>query len=443
MKKYILCVLTVLLFGPALRAESTGEILTFPANPQKGFHWGYALYLPKTIDTSKKLPILLTMNDSGVFKSLEKLEEKTRERLVRNDHERQIADGVGVPMLIPLVQRVSEAFNTHDFNRAIFISKEPSLKQLDKQVLYMLQDARLQLKKRGIKTDKKFLVAGFSSAGGFGWRWTMLHPEKVLAAAIGGELYPMLPLETWKSTRLIYPVGIADLEEYTGKKFNKKEWSKVPIFLTNGAQDYNDPLPYPDCFGNEDRAVSKEVLGNGTCQERWQKAQEILLPLAPNVQIHTYPNMEHETIWQDEIEFLKKHIHGGPLQSTVPTDTSEYPSILPVRVTALYFGQDVPLTHDREYLSDTDLLLQTRKKIPFWVRYEQTCKLDIENNNHIVLTDIPCRGMFHESDNTYLQVPLSQEQAEQLRSYKDRTFSVRSHHPEILEIPENLTFTVK
>ena len=443
MKKLLCCIALLFCFGAVLRAESTGEILTFPANPDKGFHWGYALYLPKTMDTSKKLPILFTMNDSGASENMQEAEQRTLERFSTNQHEKQIADGVGVPLLMPIIQRVRGEIDSHEWNRAVFVMQEGPLKRLDLQVFAMLQDAKKQLKKRGISTTKKFLVAGFSSAGGFGWRWTMLHPEKVLAAAIGGELYPMLPLETWKSTRLIYPVGVGDLKEFTEKKFNKNAWSKVPIFLTNGTQDYNDPLPYPDVFGEEERAISKEVLGSGTCQERWQQAQEILLPLAPNVQIHTYPNMEHETIWQDEIEFLKKHMNGGPLQAIAPTDTSDYPSILPVRVTALYFGQEAPLTRDREYLSDTDLLLQTRKKIPFWVRYKQTCEFDIENNNHIVLTDIPCRGTFRESDHTYLQVLFSQDQIKQLRSYKDRTFSVRSHHPEFIDIPENLTFTVK
>jgi len=443
MKKLIFCVLSVLLFSPALRAESTGEILTFPANPEKGFHWGYMLYLPQTMDTSKKLPILLTMNDSGVFNSLEQLTDKTLARLERNDHERQIADGVGVPMLIPLVLRERGAVNTHDFNRAVFTSQEPMLKKLDEQVLRMLQAAREELKKRGMRTDKKFLVAGFSSAGGFGWRWTMLHPEYVLAAALGGELVPMLPLETMENTNLIFPVGVYDFQTYSGKKFNKKVWLKVPILLTNGAQDYNDPLSYPDCFGDEDRAVSKQVLGAGNCQQRWQKAREFLAQYAPNVQTHTYPNMEHDTVWQDEIDFLKQHIDGGPLAPITPTDTSDRPSILPVKVSQLYWGQEAPLTTDREYLEDTALLLQTRKKIPYWIRYEKTCKLDIEQNSHRVLENIPCRGLFHEPENTYLEVPFSDEQVRQLRAYKDRTFSVRSHYPEILEIPAELTFTVR
>ena len=133
MKKLILCVLTVLLFGPALRAESTGEILTFPANPEKGFHWGYALYLPKMMDTSKKLPILFEMNNMGVTDTEEQTKERVLKEIRRNAFVYEIPDGLGLPMLMPLVQRENRGdpeLYTHDLNRAVFVSQEEKLKTL-------------------------------------------------------------------------------------------------------------------------------------------------------------------------------------------------------------------------------------------------------------------------------------------------------------------------
>lgn len=438
MKKILLTLLALLGVFSSLYAQSTGEILTFPANPAKGFNWGYVLYLPKDMDTSKKLPILFTMNDSGSFNTLEELVEATRERMNNNEHERQIADGVGVPMLIPLVLRVNGAVNAHEWNRAVFIMQDGPLKRLDLQVLAMLQDAKKQLKKRGIRSEEKILVAGFSSAGGFGWRLTMLYPRKVLCAAIGGEIYPPLPLAEYEGTNLIYPVGVYDFETYTGKSFHLREWQKVPILLTNGAQDFNDPLPYEDVFGEEEREISMHVLGNGSCQQRWEKAQEILTPLAPNVQIHTYPNMEHNTVWQDEINFLKQHIKGGPLTPIELTDTSSYPSLIPVRISGLFWGQEAPLTNEREYLQDTDLILQGTR-VP---RGLNRCAIDILHQQTVVLTksEEHCFGWLRQG---YIQIYLSEDEVKKLKSYQDRTFSVRSHHPEVLEIPADLTFTVR
>ncbi len=442
MKKLLCCMALLFCFGPALRAESAGEILTFPANPDKGFHWGYALYLPKTMDTSKKLPILLTMNNEDVENSVEELEKQVRRDMRRNYSQYGIADGVGVPMLIPLVLQDKEPFHTRQLNRAVFKLQDGPFAHLDQQVLAMLDDAREQLKKRGLRTQKKFLVAGFSTPGVFGWHFTMLQPEHVLAAVIGGHQNPMLPLSYYNDVPLIYPVGVQDVKQYAGRNFNKRAWLKVPILAVSGGDDYNDPLPYNHVYSDEERAVFYRLYGQGTVQDMWRLTREILSVYAPNVQTHTYPNLGHEAVWEDEIEFLKKHIHGGSLQPITPTDTSDRPPLLPFRVTALYWGKEAPIKNEREHLGETDLILQTDKKnVPYWIRFRSTWKVDILHQGQPVLEDVPCRGGWFKEG--LLQMSFNDDELAKLRSYKDRTFSVRSHHPEFLDIPENLTFTVK
>ena len=441
MKKLLLCVLFVLLFGLALRAESTGEILTFPANPEKGFQWGYALYLPKVMDTSKKLPILLTMNNEDVEDSAEELEKQVREDLRHNYSQYGIADGVGVPMLVPLLLQEKEPFHTRQLNRAVFKLQEGPFAHLDKQVLAMLNDAREQLKQRGIRTQKKFLVAGFSTPGVFAWHFTMLQPDHVLAAVVGGHQNPMLPLKTYKSIDLIYPVGVYDIKEYTGHKFNRRAWQKVPIFAVSGGDDYNDPLPYNHVYGDEERTVFYQLYGKGTVQDMWRQERELLALYAPNVQTHTYPNLGHEAVWDDCIEFLRKHINGGPLRPITLTDTSGRPSKLPAHVTAVYWGKEAPIVNDREYLSDTTLTLKVDEKFVYWMMYKSVCEIDILHQGRPILENISCRGGWPAE--AFIEIPLTDEVVKQLSSYKDRTFSVRSHHPEILDIPENLTFTVK
>ncbi|MBO7191648.1 MAG: hypothetical protein J6V32_06135 [Elusimicrobiaceae bacterium] len=445
MKKLILCVLSVLLFGPALRAESTGEILTFPANPEKGFHWGYALYLPKTMDTSKKLPILFEMNNVGITSTEKEAEERTLHELRNNSFVYQIPDGLGLPMLMPLVQRENRGdpeLYTHDLNRAVFVSQEEKLKRLDVQVLNMIKDAREQLKKRGIRTTKKVLVAGYSASGDFCWRWTMLHPEQVLAAACGGQHYPMLPLETIGDINLIYPVGVGDLKELTGKKFNKRAWLKVPVFSYEGEKDINDPLPYDDCYSSKiEKPILQQVLPEYTVLARVQHAYRVINEKAPNVQTHIYPNMEHTAMTADMVTFLRQHINGGALKPIKVTDTSNDPSDIPVKVSKLFWGYEAPAACERDHLSATDLIMQST-----YVPRGVSCALDILHNGQVILTKPQnyCRGWLkNRKGDNYIQIHFSDEELAKLRSYKDRTFSVRSHHPEILEIPENLTFTIK
>ena len=146
-------------------------------------------------------------------------------------------------MLVPLLLQDKEPFHTRQLNRAVFQLQEGSFAHLDKQVLAMLNDAREQLKAQGVHTQKKFLVAGFSTPGVFAWHFTLLQPEHVLAAVIGGHQNPTLPLAYYNNRALIYPVGVQDIKQYAGRTFNKRAWLKVPILAVIGADDYNDPLP--------------------------------------------------------------------------------------------------------------------------------------------------------------------------------------------------------
>ena len=142
------------------------------------------------------------------------------------------------------------------------------------------------------------------------------------------------------------------------------------------------------------------------------------------------------------IAFLKTHSQGGPLRPIALTDTSRNPVWLPLQVTRLYWGKQTPLTHDKEYLGDTDLMLQVPgKQMPFWVRF--ACEVDILQGGKVVLSGLPVRGFFEEENAFFLQVPVSPEEAALLRAAKSSVFTVRSRLPEVLAVPSDLTVTVK
>ena len=433
----------MLLCCTGLCAKSTGEIVVVPANPDKGFYWEYALYLPETMDKSKKLPVLLIMTDCGVTNSVEETKKETLFRLQYERSEYPVADELGVPLVMPIVQRPS-GFYTHDLSRAVLVSQEESFKRLDLQVLNMLEDARKQLKKSGIRTKDKFLVTGFSAAGVFAWRWTMLHPERVLALATGGALYHMLPVEELHEETLIYPVGVGDLEKLTGKKFNKKAWSKIPIFSTNGEMDNNDTFMYEECFAERvERPVLQKVLPGKDVFERRAQSLQLLSKLALNVQIHLYPWLGHKPVTKDVIAFLKKHINGGPLQPFTPTDTSDQKPDLPVHIVQIMWGDDsqIPAEYRKEISADT-LVLKTEKTHPNWI-YRQYGEIDVLCNGERVET--PRRqGSNSDGKNSFLYFRLKKmlNKAGNLPTEKC-TFSVRARYPKIFDIPEKLTFAVE
>lgn len=445
MKKIILYCLCLLFLCTGLKAQSTGEILTISANPEEGFYWGYALYLPQTLDTSKKLPVLLIMANTGQVSSVEETEKTTLFRLRHELSEYSVADELGVPLVVPIVPRL-ENFYTHDLSRIVLVSQEESFKRLDLQVLNMLQDARQQLKKRHIRTKNKFLVTGFSAAGVFAWRWTMLHPEYVLATVTGGALYHMLPVEKWNGETLIYPVGVGDLQELAGKKFNKEAWLKIPIFSSNGVNDDNDTFIWEECFSSKvEKPVLQHLLPGKDIFERRAQSLHLLAQLAPNVQTHIYPRLGHQPVTEDVIEFLKKHMNGGPLQPFTPTDTSsEKPPMpeLPVHITAALWGDDpkIPAEH-RQYLPPDILLLKGKGGRHTDWKHNEYSQIDILQRGKVIASPISI-GSISDDVKTFLlfNLHLTADQIKHLRK-KGRAFRVRAHYPEVVDIPADLSLS--
>ena len=456
MKKILFLFLLLInsLLVNAAQWAASGEVLTFPANPSKGFNWGYAIYIPADLDTSKKTPLLFTMNNSGTAKDIAEMEKKTINHITNNGVIYKIPDALKVPMLVPFVLRAETGnLYSHEFNRVTFLTQDEKYKRLDLQILAMIKDARKQLKKYDIQTHKKVLVAGYSAAGAFGERFTFLHPDNVLAAAIGGNVYPTFPLEEQNGTPLLFPVGAYDVKQVTGKPFNKKKWLQVPILHTNGAVDYNDPLPWDDVMRPEDQELMLKVYGYGTTtMERWEYARKVLAETAPNIQTHTYPNMEHEPILEDMITFLQAHKRGGPLHPIKLTDTSDRKSPLPIYISSLYWGKAAPITVAREHLGDTDLILKSSGEPPFWVKSDY--RLDITYNGEPIIMDKKMGDLFNDHGQIFLQESFSPEEVKLLKSKKNAHFGVKARLvpeladprwkvPEIIVIPKDLTFSVK
>lgn len=435
MKKIIISCLFILSCYVGLHAQSTGEILTFPPSPEKGFFWGYALYLPKTMNTSHKLPILLIMTDCGVTDSIQETEEKTLFRLRHELSEYPIADELGVPLVMPIVQR-PEDFYTHALSRAVFTSQEEPFKRLDLQVLNMLRDARQQLSKRHIHTKNKFLVTGFSAAGVFAWRWAMLHPEYVLALATGGALYHMLPIEELNAERLIYPVGVADMQEYTGRKFNKKAWSKIPILSTNGEMDDNDTFLYEECFAEKvERPVLQKVLPGKDVFERRAQSLQLLAKLAPNVQTHLYPWLGHEPVTQDVIAFFRQYVPAPAFQLT---DTSDRKPDFPVNIVKAMWGNDpqIPEIY-KQWIAENDFVLLTSASHPYWV-YNQYAEIIISCNGEKIIQSQKA-GSFSDGEKTFISFKFTPSDWENLIKKKGCKFSIHALHPQFLHIPDTLT----
>lgn len=293
-------------------------ILKVSANPKKGFNYTYYLYVPDDVDKNKTQAVLITPANTGPAKDYAETERRALEDLYLPIFN-EIPHGLKTPTLVPVFPRYLSETVPHDMDRDTLIINEGPLKRIDLQTIAMFKDAREQLKKQGIKTKDKFFMEGFSSTGAFVHRFTLMHPKLVIATVSGGHVgLPTLPVSKLNTIPLIFPVGIFDLEDITGIKFDIKAYGKVPQYIYHGLDDTNDPMRNKDVYGPVEKAIINEVLGESIAQ-RWQNSRKIIEGLAPNIQMHAYANLEHKPVNADVIKFIKANAFGKVLNKITPS----------------------------------------------------------------------------------------------------------------------------
>lgn len=309
MKTYLVVVTAIFLFFSLSNgAEPINELLKIEANPAAGFNWDYYLYIPyqKTAQ-SDSTAILIMPNNSGTVSDDLKFHEQKALRQLNNN--RDFGDQLGVVLLMPIFPR-SESESmvyTHALDRDVMLIKEGQLKRLDLQLIAMVEHARKFLAEKKIKTRAKLLMFGFSAAGMFTNRFVLMHPDLVKAAVVGSPGgWPLAPIAEYENTTLRYPVGIADLENICGKKFDETKFRQVKIFFFLGDEDENDSVIYDDSYDEPERKVIMDLFGP-TPVSRWGIAEKLYQQVSDNCQFQLYEGIGHSIngkMWQEIKSFL-------------------------------------------------------------------------------------------------------------------------------------------
>ncbi len=265
------------------------------ADPAKGFHSPYFLMIPPAAGLhGRRIPILIYPNNSGKSDDRNAFHEDRAARRIQNY--RPLARALESVLLVPGFPRPrSHSFvYTHALDRDTFIVSDPKLARLDLQLLAMIADARDRLARAGIRTREKVLMTGFSAAGMFASRFTLLHPEHVLAAAIGSPGgWPIVPVPEYRDTPLPYPIGTFDLQTLTGKPFDAETFCAVPKFFFLGAEDTNDSVPYRGSF-DPPHAERIDRLFGSTPVDRWDDAAAIYRSRDCRAEFRLYPRAGHK-----------------------------------------------------------------------------------------------------------------------------------------------------
>lgn len=266
-----------------------------PAEPAKGFAWPYVLVTPKPGGDAVGAHTLMVVppNTGFVTEDVELVRAAVSCQVA---DQLALADRLGTPILAPLFPRPSapppdENLYLHALSRTSLQTPDAKLARVDQQLIAMIDHARERL---GRDTNPRVLITGFSAAGMFANRFAVLHPQRVLAAAIGAPGgWPIAPVATAGGRALPYPVGIADVEALTGAAADVAELRRVRFVFVLGDADRNDAVPYRDAFSPADEKLIMGSFGR-TPVARWDAARRLYESAGLQARFKLYRGAGHE-----------------------------------------------------------------------------------------------------------------------------------------------------
>lgn len=221
----------------------------------KGFCFDYLLYIPTKLTNST---LIIEGNNSATDNSKGKIKDfnYVKDILPIAGSFQYFLD-LDAPIFIPLIPSDNCEANFYDgtyhekFARQLSrntvnpSTNKDELYRMDLQILNAIDDAKnMVYNKTGVKLEEKSLLYGFSTAGNLATRLAFLHPNNFCGVIAGGINAAIpVPLKQYRNVNLIYPVGIFDYEQITGRKFDYNAYMSLPQYYFMGdsesQEDYN------------------------------------------------------------------------------------------------------------------------------------------------------------------------------------------------------------
>lgn len=363
MSKYLKCPILLLLIVPIyLPAAAAQELviskirelnlggndtIEVKSNTPKGFNFPYFLFIPDNIDRGRELYLLVETNNTGTATDDFEVHREKALNLVRRSYPNRMARELRVPLLVPVFPRPRTNWRayTHSLDRDSLEISEGKLKRLDLQLAAMIDHAIELLRTNGFKMYDQVFMHGFSASAKFCNRFAFLHPKRVKAVASGGvNGLPTLPISERNGHTLPFPIGIADIEIFTGKPFEEKAHQRVAQYVYMGYMDRNDTLPSRDAWSEKEAYIIREAIAEQMMPDRWKISQTIYQQKLPCAQCVTYNGVAHSIrneMQNDVVKFFKAN-SGNSFAAIEPHAYPfvEYREILKTHVNAVYAKGD-------------------------------------------------------------------------------------------------------
>lgn len=221
------------------KPEDAGKVIFHEADEEIAYDW--FSYIPNSLNLSKTNYIWVTgLHGNLITDDYQQIVDETRSQI---EWRTQLAEKYQLVIITPVFPR-PETNNIYvvSIPHYVFLSDTDLFLQRPDEKLNLMIDMFLQeLRDEGVAMSDKVFIDGFSAGGMFAQRYVLLQPDRVQAMAAGqcgGAI--TLPVATYDSEELQWPVGINDYELLLGKEFNLESYQKVPQFIYIGDLDNNN-----------------------------------------------------------------------------------------------------------------------------------------------------------------------------------------------------------
>ncbi len=288
------------------------ELLKISADSSKGYEWPYYLSIPSTI--VKPTVLLVEPNNTGSCTDDFSVHDASARSLVTYLSEDPDVSKLGSPILVPVFPRPASICTTytHALDANTLKTTVAGLRRIDLQLISMVEDARSRLAKRNITLDPRFFITGASASGSFTMGFTILHPDLVKAAWAGAQQGTIVPVPQWNGINLPYGFGVYDLEQLVGKKFDAATFSKVPIQVMDGDEDFDSFANLPP--GDPARELVFAVWGGPPAFERLPKNEAAYRSIGSQADFIVYPGVGHSygPYWPEVWKFFDRNRQTPP-----------------------------------------------------------------------------------------------------------------------------------
>jgi hypothetical protein len=300
-----------------------GELHFVEPSKTDKFNFPYYLFVPHNVNKDNMTFIVVEPNNTGFADDDLQKHSAKAERMATKDFYigRYVAGELNFPLLVPVFPRSKTNWEvyTHALDRDAMLQAGNKLERIDLQLIAMFDDARALLKTKGIVTNEKILLTGFSASGTFANRFTLLHPEKVFAVAAGGlNGLLMLPEDSLNGNDLNYPLGINDFEVVTGNEFQIDLFKDVPQLYFMGELDDNDAVPYSDAYSQDERETIYDLIGSDEMlPKRWDFCKTVYQQNDINAQIKVFKGIGHEQpdeVKKGVVNFFERELTRGGIE---------------------------------------------------------------------------------------------------------------------------------